>query len=211
MMPVMDGLTLCTRIKGYHRTSQIGIILLTAKSLTSQKIEGIRMGADVYLTKPFEVELLQASIEHLLKRKLELSNYFKSEILTQPSPGTKENVDDKFIRKVVNIIEANISNPALSVEMISAEIAMSPTHLYRKLKSLTQFSAKDVIKKYRLKKASLLLKNKEGNISEIMYEVGFSNLSYFAKCFKSEFGVSPKEYQQRESKHSVDIPENLKP
>ncbi len=209
MMPVMDGLTLCSRIKGNPKTSHIGIILLTAKSLTSQKIEGIRVGADVYLTKPFDVELLQASLEHLLKRKQELSNYFKSEIVTQPAPGTKENVDDKFIRKVVNIIEANISNPALSVEMISEEIGMSPTHLYRKLKSLTHFSPKDIIKKYRIKKASLLLKNKEGNISEIMYEVGFSNLSYFAKCFKTEFGVTPKEYQQKESKHNFDIPENL--
>jgi AraC-like DNA-binding protein len=103
----------------------------------------------------------------------------------------------------------NISNSELSVEIISDEIGMSPTHLYRKLKSLTHFSAKDIIKKYRIKKASLLLKNKEGNISEIMYEVEFSNLSYFAKCFKSEFGVSPKEYQQRESKHSFDIPENF--
>lgn len=209
MMPVMDGLTLCSKIKGNPKTSHIGLILLTAKSLTTQKIEGIRMGADVYLTKPFEVELLQASVEHLLKRKQELSNYFKSEIITQPSPGTKENVDDKFIRKVVNIIEANISNPELTVEMISDEIGMSPTHLYRKLKALTHFSAKDVIKKYRIKKASLLLKNKEGNISEIMYEVGFSNLSYFAKCFKAEFGVSPKEYQQKESKHNFDIRNTL--
>jgi AraC-like DNA-binding protein len=167
------------------------------------------MGADVYLTKPFEVELLQASLDHLLKRKQELSNYFKSEIITQPSPGTKENVDDKFIRRVVNIIEANISNVDLSVEMISTEIGMSPTHLYRKLKLLTHFSAKEIIKKYRIKKASLLLKNKEGNISEIMYEVGFSNVSYFAKCFKSEFGVTPKEYQQKESKQSFDIPENF--
>ena len=95
--------------------------------------------------------------------------------------------------------------------MISDEIGMSPTHLYRKLKSLTHFSAKEIIKKYRIKKASLLLKNKEGNISEIMYEVGFSNLSYFAKCFKLEFGVSPKEYQQKESKHNFDIPENFQP
>lgn len=209
MMPVMDGLTLCSRIKSSPKTSHIGIILLTAKSLTSQKIEGIRMGADVYLTKPFEVELLQASVDHLLKRKQELSNYFKSEIITQPTPGTKENVDDKFIRRVVNIIEANISNVDLSVEMISNEIGMSPTHLYRKLKLLTHFSAKEIIKKYRIKKASLLLKNKEGNISEIMCEVGFSNVSYFAKCFKSEFGVTPKEYQQKESKQSFDIPGNL--
>ncbi len=210
MMPVMDGLTLCKKIKENPKTSHIGIILVTAKSLTSQKIEGIRMGADVYLTKPFEVELLEASIDHLLKRKQELSNYFNSEIITQPSlKNTKENVDDKFIRKVVNIIEANIANPALSVEMLSEEIGMSPTHLYRKLKSLTHFSAKEIIKKYRIKKASLLLKNKEGNISEIMYEVGFSNLSYFAKCFKTEFGLTPKEYQQKESKHTVDISENL--
>jgi signal transduction histidine kinase/ligand-binding sensor domain-containing protein/DNA-binding response OmpR family regulator len=210
MMPVMDGITLCKKIKENSRTSHIGIILLTARSLTSQKVEGIRVGADAYLTKPFDVELLEASIDHLLKRKQELANYFKSAIITQPETGsTKENVDDKFVKKVVNIIEANIANPDFSVEMLSEEIGMSATHLYRKLKSLTHFSAKEVIKKYRIKKASLLLKNKEGNISEIMYEVGFSNLSYFAKCFKAEFGLSPKEYQQRESRNSFNLEEDL--
>jgi signal transduction histidine kinase/DNA-binding response OmpR family regulator/ligand-binding sensor domain-containing protein len=212
MMPVMDGLTLCKKVKEDPRTSHIGIILLTAKNLTAQKIEGIRMGADVYLTKPFEVELLEASIDHLLKRKQELSNYFKSEIITEPNLSSKgENIDDKFIRKVANVIEVNIANPNFSVEMLSDEIGMSSTHLYRKLKSLTHFSPKDIIRKYRIKKASLLLKNKEGNISEIMYEVGFSNLSYFAKCFKSEFGISPKEYQQRESKNTVDLGEDFSP
>ena len=208
MMPVMDGLTLCRKIKENPRTSHIGIILLTAKNLTSQKIEGIRIGADAYLTKPFDVELLDASVEHLLKRKQELSNYFKSEILTEPEVTTAgENIDDKFIRKVVSIIEANISNPNFNVDMLSDEIGMSSTHLYRKLKSLTRVSPKDIIRKYRLKKASLLLRNKEGNISEIMYEVGFSNLSYFAKCFKAEFGLSPKEFQQRESRNTVDLGE----
>ncbi len=201
MMPVMDGLTLCRKIKENHQTSHIGIILLTAKSLTSQKIEGIRTGADVYLTKPFEMELLEASIDHLLKRKQELSSYFRSEIITEPREGhTRGNEDERFIKKVMNIIEANISNPDFSVEMISDEIGMSSTHLYRKLKSLTLYSGKDIIRKYRIKKASLLLKNKEGNISQIMYDVGFSSHSYFAKCFKAEFGVSPKEYQQREGK-----------
>ncbi len=206
MMPVMDGITLCKKIKENQRTSHIGIVLLTAKDLVSQKIEGIRVGADAYLTKPFEVELLIASIDHLLKRKQELSSYFKSEILTHPElQSTKENVDDKFVKKVANIIEANISNSEFNVEILSREIGMSSTHLYRKLKSLTHFSAKDIIKKYRLKKASLLLKNKGGNISEIMYEVGFSNLSYFAKCFKSEFGLSPKDYQQKMGKGSQEI------
>jgi signal transduction histidine kinase/ligand-binding sensor domain-containing protein/DNA-binding response OmpR family regulator len=212
LMPVMDGIAFCKKIKENPRTSHIGIILLTAKDLISQKIEGIRVGADAYLTKPFEVELLLASIDHLLKRKQELSSYFKSEILTHPEIQiTKENVDDKFVKKVASIIEANIANSEFNVEILSREIGMSSTHLYRKLKSLTHFSAKDIIKKYRLKKASLLLKNKGGNISEIMYEVGFSNLSYFAKCFKAEFGVSPKDYQQKMSKNpqGIDIEINL--
>lgn len=197
MMPVMDGLTLCKKIKENPKTSHIGMILLTAKSLTSQKIEGIRTGADAYLTKPFDLELLKANIEQLIKRKDELHTYFKSEIITQPvleSHG--ESVDDKFIKKVISIIEANISNPEFTVEMLSDEIGMSTAHLYRKLKSLTHFSAKEIIRKYRLKKASILLKNKEGNISEIMYEVGFSNLSYFAKCFKKEYGMPPRDFQQ---------------
>jgi DNA-binding response OmpR family regulator len=208
MMPIMDGITLCKKIKENSRTSHIGIILLTAKNLMAQKIEGIRVGADAYLTKPFEVELLVASVDHLLKRKQELSHYFKTDVLTHPEfQSSKENLDDKFVKKVANIIEANISNPDFNVEILSREIGMSTTHLYRKLKSLTHYSAKDIIKKYRLKKASLLLKNNEGNISEIMYEVGFSSLSYFAKCFKSEFGLSPKDYQQKMSKgvHEIEI------
>jgi signal transduction histidine kinase/ligand-binding sensor domain-containing protein/DNA-binding response OmpR family regulator len=211
MMPVMDGLEFCQKIKQDVRTSHIPIILLTAKSLTSQKIEGIRKGADTYITKPFEVELLEAHIDHLLERKAELAQYFKHELITQPaSDSRKENEDDKFLKKVMNAIEVNIANPDFSVEILSEEMGMSSTHLYRKLKSLTHFSANEIIKKYRIKKASLLLKNKEGNISEIMYEVGFSNLSYFSKCFKTEFGLTPKEYQQKESKHSFDIEQNLK-
>jgi signal transduction histidine kinase/ligand-binding sensor domain-containing protein/DNA-binding response OmpR family regulator len=211
MMPVMDGLALCKKIRENSKTAHIGIILLTAKSLTTQKIEGIRMGADVYITKPFEVELLDASIDHLLKRKQELSDYFKSELITQPGPSkTNENQDDKFIGKVMNIIEGNIANPALSVEMLSDEIGMSSTHLYRKLKSLTHLSGNEIIKKYRLKKASLLLKNKEGNITEVMYEVGFSNLSYFSKCFKAEFGLTPKDYLLKMARKTVvDIENDL--
>ncbi len=210
MMPVMDGLELCKKVKQDNKTSHIPIILLTAKSLTTHKIEGIRMGADIYLTKPFEVELLEAHIDHLLERKEELAQYFKHELITQPQTESgKENEDDRFLKKVMNTIEANISNNEFSVEVLSEEMGMSSTHLYRKLKSLTHISANEIIKKYRIKKASLLLKNKEGNISEIMYEVGFSNLSYFSKCFKTEFGLSPKEYQQKESKHSYDVQENI--
>ncbi|WP_165823831.1 hybrid sensor histidine kinase/response regulator transcription factor [Pseudochryseolinea flava] len=210
MMPVMDGLELCRRIKEDNKTRHIPFILLTAKSLTTQKVEGIKMGADIYMTKPFEIELLEAHIDHLLERKAELAQYFKNELITQPQEkNNKENEDDRFLKKVMNTIEANISNPDFSVELLSDEMGMSSTHLYRKLKSLTHLSANEIIKKYRIKKASILLKNKEGNISEIMYEVGFSNLSYFSKCFKTEIGTTPKEYQQRESKHSYDVSEDL--
>lgn len=210
MMPVMDGLALCKKIKDDTKTSRIPIILLTAKSLTSQKIEGVRMGADIYLTKPFEVDLLEAHIDHLLESKAELAAYFKNELITQPvNEVGKENEDDRFLKKVMNTIEANISNSDFSVELLSEEMGMSSTHLYRKLKSLTHLSANEIVKKYRIKKASLLLKNKEGNISEIMYEVGFSNLSYFSKCFKMEFGLTPKEYQQRMSKGSYHIESDL--
>ena len=210
MMPVMDGLALCKKIKNDRKISPIPIILLTAKSLTSQKIEGVRMGADIYLTKPFEVELLEAHIDHLLERKAELAAYFKNELMTQPvNESGKENEDDRFLKKVMNTIEANISNSDFSVELLSEEMGMSSTHLYRKLKSLTHLSANEILKKYRIKKASLLLKNKEGNISEIMYDVGFSNLSYFSKCFKMEFGLTPKEYQQRTSKGRYHIEKDL--
>ena len=146
----------------------------------------------------------------MLERQTELAQYFKHELITQPkSDNGKENEDDRFLKKVMNTIEANISNPEFSVELLSEEMGMSSAHLYRKLKSLTDVSANEIIKKYRLKKASLLLKNKSGNISEIMYDVGFSNLSYFSKCFKTEFGLTPKEYQLRQSKHSFDLKENL--
>jgi DNA-binding response OmpR family regulator len=208
MMPVMDGLTLCRSIRENPKTSHIGIILLTAKSLTSQKIEGIRVGADVYITKPFEVDLLEASINHLVKRKQELTDYLKFELITQPDARiSTENINDKFVKKVMQIIEGNISNPHFSVEVLSEEIGLSTTHLYRKLKSLTNLSANEIIKKYRIKKASLLLENNEGNISEIMYDVGFSSLSYFSKCFKAEFGLAPKEYQNTRRKR-FPVPED---
>ncbi|MBX2897688.1 MAG: response regulator [Cyclobacteriaceae bacterium] len=205
MMPVMDGLTFCKRIKENSRTSHIGIILITARGLTAQKIEGIRMGADAYLTKPFELEYLEANIDHLLARKNELTNYLKNTLQIEPSETDKENEDERFVKKVMNIIEANIADPGFGVEQLSEEIGMSASYLYRKLKSLTQISTNDLIRKYRLKKASILLRNKGGNVTEIMYEVGFANLSYFSKCFKAEFGLNPKDYQKQMGKNSVDL------
>ncbi|MBX2915082.1 MAG: response regulator [Cyclobacteriaceae bacterium] len=205
MMPVMDGLTFCKKIKENARTSHIAIILITARGLTAQKIEGIRTGADAYITKPFELEYLEANIDHLLARKKELVSYLKNTLRIEPPPADKENEDELFVKKVMNVIEANISDPGFGVEQLSEEIGMSASYLYRKLKSLTQISTNDLIRKYRLKKASILLRNKGGNVTEIMYEVGFANLSYFSKCFKAEYGVNPKDFQKQMSKNSVDL------
>jgi signal transduction histidine kinase/ligand-binding sensor domain-containing protein/DNA-binding response OmpR family regulator len=200
MMPVMDGLTFCKRIKSNPKTSRMAVILLTARSLASQKIEGIRIGADAYITKPFDIELLDAQIGNLLQRKEAMATYFRDNlIVTAAVKDGKENVDEKFVKKVMSIVEAHISDPEFNVEVLASEIGMSSAHLSRKLKTLTQLSANEIIKKYRIKKASLLLENKEGNISEIMYDVGFSNLSYFSKCFREEFGVTPKDYVKKAS------------
>ncbi|MFD2034048.1 two-component regulator propeller domain-containing protein [Belliella marina] len=198
MMPVMDGISFCSKIKENPMTSPISIILLTAKALPANQLEGIRVGADAYLTKPFEIPLLEAYIDQLLARREELGLYFRKELMgLSDQPKGMDNEDNIFVKKVMDIIEANISNPDLSVEMISREMAMSSTHLYRKLKANTDHSAKELIQKYRLKKASLMLQNKEGNVSEIVFQVGFNSLSYFSRAFKSEYGMSPKQYQEK--------------
>jgi signal transduction histidine kinase/ligand-binding sensor domain-containing protein/DNA-binding response OmpR family regulator len=206
MMPVMDGLTFCKMIKANPKTSRTAVILLTARSLTSQKIEGIRTGADAYITKPFDIELLDAQIGNLLQRKNELVAYFQHNLFVAPAlEDGKENVDEKFVKRVMSSVEAHISDPEFNVEILASEVGMSSAHLSRKLKTLTQFSANEIIKKYRIKKASLLLENKEGNVSEVMYDVGFSNLSYFSKCFREEFGVTPKEYTRNAVKKSESV------
>jgi signal transduction histidine kinase/ligand-binding sensor domain-containing protein/AraC-like DNA-binding protein len=209
MMPVMDGFTLCKKIKENPRTAHISIILLTAKQLNEHKVEGIRLGADSYVTKPFEIELLDAHIGQLIRRTQQLKEYFRNELTQVASDTSKTNGDEKFIERVMSIIQANISNPDFGVELLCRDIGMSPTHLYRRLKSITQYSANELIKKYRIKKASLLLRHKEGNISEIMYSVGFSNLSYFSKCFKKEYGLPPKDYQQQIGVSAVEIDRKL--
>ncbi|MBN8578618.1 MAG: response regulator [Cytophagales bacterium] len=205
VMPLMDGIVFCKQLKENPVTSQVAVIFITARAQPAEQAAGIRIGADAYLTKPFEIELLEAHIDHLLERKKELTTYLKQVILTQPPPATANNEDDKFVTKVMSIVEAHIADPEFGVEKLSEEIGMSASYLYRKLKSLTQFSTNDIIRKYRLKKASILLRNKEGNVTEIMYQVGFSNLSYFSKCFKAEYGLNPKDYQIKLSKDSVDL------
>lgn len=199
MMPGMDGITFCQNIRKNQATNHIPIILLTAKTQNEYKIEGVQAGADIYMTKPFDEVLLLETIKQLLIRRKELKQYIAKLNITEPEKTDSEekNKDNQFLQKVISIIENNLTNDQLSVEFISKEVGISSTHLYRKLKSITNLSTNELIKKYRIKTASIMLKNKEGNATEIMYSVGFSNLSYFSKCFKAEFGCTPKEYQSK--------------
>lgn len=199
MMPVMDGFEVCAAIKGNRLTAHIPVILLTAKSLEAQKAEGMERGADIYITKPFDIEYLKAAIGSIFRRDDQLKGYLKQEMMLNPTPNDPNalSADELFVQKVMAIIGNNVSNPSLSVEMIASSIGMSSTHLYRKLKEITGHSTKEVILNYRMQKAAGMLGNHEGNVTEIMYAVGFSSLSSFSKSFKSKFGTSPSDYQDK--------------
>ncbi|MBS2098468.1 hybrid sensor histidine kinase/response regulator [Carboxylicivirga linearis] len=199
MMPVLDGIEFCKKVKANPNTQRIPVILLTAKSLDAQKTEGIESGANMYITKPFDIAYLKACINNLLSTETAIYEYIKKELIINPRPqrSSDNNQNEQFIKKVMKIISDNVSNPELSVEMISAEIGLSTTHLYRKIKAITNQSTKDVIKNYRLNLAAQMIQNNEGNVTEIMYNVGFSSLSSFSKSFKNMFGCNPSEYKNQ--------------
>jgi signal transduction histidine kinase/ligand-binding sensor domain-containing protein/DNA-binding response OmpR family regulator len=200
MMPGMSGLELCQKLKSDIRVSHIPIILLTALTNVEDQIKGLSTGADSYITKPFHPEHLIVNIEKLIEQRKQLRAHFQREFYIKPDSSQLPTMDEKFLNKVINYIKKNLSESDLNVETLSNEVGISATHLYRKIKSLTDLSPNELIRKLRLKKAAELLSAKQGTISEIMYEVGFSNHSYFAKCFHEEFELSPKEFVSKLSK-----------
>jgi signal transduction histidine kinase/ligand-binding sensor domain-containing protein/CheY-like chemotaxis protein len=195
MMPVMNGVALCENIKANSGTAHIPVILLTAKTLDVDKTEGMNRGADMYITKPFDINFLRSSIHSIFRREEQMAHYIKNQLLLTPDAGSsKENPDELFLKKIMAVVAHNVANPDFSVEMISDIMGMSSTHLYRKLKAITGLSTREIIINFRMQKAAQMLKNNEGNITEVMYAVGFSSLSSFSKSFKAKYGVSPKGY-----------------
>lgn len=197
MMPVMDGYQLCKKIKGDEHTSHIPVILLTAKADLPSKIEGLEAGADDYLPKPFDWTELHTRIKNLIDIRKKLQEKFAQQMNVKPTEVTVLSTEDRFLKKVLAIVESNISNPGFSVEFLAAEAAMSNVQLYRKLKALTNQTPNELIRNFRLERAASLLKQHAGGVAEIAYQVGFNNLSYFAKCFKEKFGVTPSEFLQK--------------
>lgn len=201
MMPEMDGCQLCHHIKTNIDYSHIPVIMLTAKSSTEDKITGYDSGADAFITKPFQMPLLVARIENLLKsREYLINSYSKSDDSVQLQSIAYTSLDEKFIRDAVRIVEENISNEDFSLEDFVDRMNVSKSTLYRKIKSLAGMSTNEFIKDIRLKQACKMMRGQKMSVSEVAYTVGFSQPKYFTYCFKKKFGVLPTEYMERYEK-----------
>jgi len=198
MMPKMDGFQLCEKIKSDQRTSHIPLILLTARAEMQDKLNGLDTGADDYVVKPFEVKELQARVRNLIQQRKKLQQQFMKNELYLTNELALTSQDEKFLNRAIEIIENNLSDSGFDVDSFVKNIGISRAHLYHKFKTITGQSVKDFIRTIRLKRSLQMIKNNTGNISEIAYEVGFSNPAYFSKCFREQFGFSPSQYSHRQ-------------
>ena len=197
LMPEMDGLECCKRIKSEIQTSHIPVMLLTACALDEQRIEGFECGADSYVSKPFNSQLLLTRIKNLISNRQRLK-----QVMGDSYTLSKESINDMekdFIDRFRSLIENNLGNSELSVEELGEQMGLSRVQLYRKIKALTNYSPVELLRITRLKKASALLSTTDKTISEITYEVGFTSPSYFTKCYKEYFGESPSDFLKRKN------------
>lgn len=197
MMPDMDGFEFCRKIRKDERTSHIPIILVTALGSREHEIEGLSHGADDYITKPFDLVILQTKVENILQVRQSLRQKYTSELLLQPKNIILSSPDERFLQKAIEVIENNIADPDLDIERFASEIGVSRMQLYRKLDALTEMTVKEFVRNIRLKRAAQMLVQKKLNVSEVAYAVGFKDLSHFRKCFKQEFGMSASEYVEK--------------
>ena len=199
LMPEVDGYEFCKRIKKDERTSHIPVLLLTALHSKEHEIEGLSCGADDYITKPFDISILQTKIENMLQVRRSLKEKYTRELILKPSHITISSPDERFLRKAMEVVERNISNADLDIEHFATEVGVSRMQLYRKFNALTNMTVKEFIRSIRLKRAAQLLLEKKMNVTEIAYAVGFRDLSHFRKCFHREFGMSASEYINHKS------------
>ena len=190
IMPVMDGLELCKNIKGNIKTSHIPLLMLSAKAMVKDRLEGIDSGADIYLSKPFELDILKSSLAQLITSRQIMFNKFYTGITKQGKDKTTS-LDTEFIQKILHFITENISDAQLSVELLSSKMFLSRSQLYRKIKTLTGVSVNEFIRNVRLEKAKQLIEQGNNNMNEISYKVGFTSPSYFTKCYKNKYGHLP--------------------
>lgn len=194
MMPGIDGFELCRRIKSHVEYCHIPIILLTSKNTNKAHIEGLEVGADAYIQKPFSTELLQVQITNLLRNRRKIKEHFASSPFDDVAVMAHSKTDEAFLRKLDEYIKANIAAPNIEVDMLAEHMFMSRTTFYRKIKSLSSLSPKELIDITRLKKAAGLIAENEYSLFEISKMVGYSSQSLFTRNFQKYFNMSPMEY-----------------
>ncbi len=197
MMPEMDGYEFCKLLKGDNRTSHIPVILLTAKSDDVSQIEGIKLGADVYLGKPFKPALLASHIKNLIQSRKKLKALFTQKLSLGPSEVEVNSFDEEFVKNAIRFVEENIEKDEFLIDELATKLNMSRSTFYRKLKALTGMSGSDFIRLIKLKRSAQLLKTGEYTVSIAAYSSGFNDLKNFRKIFQKQFGVTPSEYMKQ--------------
>jgi signal transduction histidine kinase/ligand-binding sensor domain-containing protein/DNA-binding response OmpR family regulator len=198
MMPGMDGIELCRRVKTDRSICHIPFILLTARSSEQQQLEGLETGADDYIKKPFNFQILEAKIINIINLRRNMRQVFKNKLHIEPQDITVTSLDEQFMKKVLDLVEKNISSADYSIEAMSHDMGMSRTLLYKKILALTGKSPLEFVRLLKLKRAAILLSRSQMNVSEIAFRVGFNDPKYFSKHFKNEFGVLPSRYVGKE-------------
>ena len=204
MMPGMDGMELCSRLKSEQVTSHIPVLMLTACSMDEQRVQGFESGADGYLAKPFPSEVLKAQSASLIANRKKIKDLFNrggikldnSSVNAKLVSIKSGDIDNEFYNKFLNLFEEQMGNPDLNVETLASEMGFERTQFYRKIKAITNYSPVELMRNLRLKRARVLLTTSEKTVSEIGYEVGFSTPAYFTKCYREMFGETPTETRQ---------------
>ncbi|MEM9328216.1 MAG: two-component regulator propeller domain-containing protein, partial [Bacteroidota bacterium] len=197
LMPVMDGIQFCEAIKTDEKTSHIPVLMLTARSSQESEFESLLTGADDYLRKPFEMELLKLKLANIISQRDELRRRFTRNIALKPAEITVTSADEKFLQQAIETVEKHMMDTQFSVEMLVKEMGLSRSNLYLKFKEITGLSSSEFIRNIRLKRAVQLLEQSDYTVKEIMYKTGFNTASYFAKCFKKQYGMIPSEYVRK--------------
>jgi signal transduction histidine kinase/ligand-binding sensor domain-containing protein/DNA-binding response OmpR family regulator len=202
MMPVMDGFEMAQSLKANVSTTTIPLVFLTAQDDKDTELKSIELNVEAFISKPFDSVILYSRIKQILENREKLANKARIEHISSPKTEISESLDEKFLAKITKIIEDKIDESDLNVNLLCELADTNPKNLYRKVKQLTGLTAVEYIKSIRMKKAAMLLSNKNFTIAEVMYMVGYSNHSYFAKCFHGQFGKTPREYvdMQNDSK-----------
>lgn len=195
MMPEMDGYVFCKKIKTNEKTNHIPVILLTAKASTEDKLEGLELGADDYIVKPFNNEELKLRVKNLVKSREQLRRKFTSEMILKPASVVVPSAQVQFIERLKKIIEENLEEESFGVDPLSEKMSMSRSQLHRKLKAITNQTTTEFIRNFRLQRAAQLIMQDAGSMAEIAYKVGFNSQAYFNKSFQELFGCSPTEYR----------------